>query len=61
VNGEKWLHQHTTTQKLLKLQELMLWISKHFVQQKVPEYGFGSSHGIGKRNIEVKTGKTYYF
>jgi len=26
MNGGKWLHQHTTTQKLQKLQELTLWM-----------------------------------
>jgi len=32
TNGEKWLHQHTTTQKLQKLQELTLWMGIGFTR-----------------------------
>ena len=32
TNGGKWLHQHTTTQKLQKLQELTLWMGTGFTR-----------------------------
>jgi len=32
MNGGKWLHQHTTAQKLQKLQELTLWMGTGFTR-----------------------------
>jgi len=32
MNGGKWLHQHTTTWKLQKLQELTLWMGTGFTR-----------------------------
>jgi len=42
TNGGKWLHQHTTTQKLRKLQKLTLWMGT----------GFTRPHG-GRLNVMI--------